>query len=151
MCCPPSREISINRHNYDFIRFLNENWPDFLVRIDFLVPFSLKRKSLAALHSAEFRRFPPASPYRVFHLGNCKSSLGDITQRMRRESYRFHLEVISSKRRRLVRVSYKWPRLSPEKQATATTFQSLDSRLNNRFVNRRRVVGDRAYLIHPAR
>jgi hypothetical protein len=32
----------------------------------------VKRKCLAALHPGEFRRFPPASPYRVFQLGNCK-------------------------------------------------------------------------------
>src|SRR5262249_8299668 len=61
--------------------------------IEPLVPLPIKRKCLAALHTAEFRRFPPLSPYGVFHLGNCKPSLGDITQRMRRESYGFHLEV----------------------------------------------------------
>ena len=85
-CLLSSRNLITSEYTDQCIKAIKN-----LVRIDFLVPFSIKRKCLAALHAAEFCRFPRAAPYRVFHLGNCKSSLRYITQRMRRESYGFHL------------------------------------------------------------
>src|SRR5262245_55949528 len=115
---PPSRIISINRHNHDFIRFFNKDRTNFLSFIESLVPFSVKQKYLSTLHAAEFRWFPPASPYRVFHLGNCKPSLGHVTQRMCRESYGFHLRLSIPNTTDWLQ---KWPQLSPEKQTTATT------------------------------
>jgi len=60
---------------------------------------------------------------------------------MRRKSYGLHLEVIYSKRHRLLRDGYKMATIITRKTNYRNHFQSPDGRLNNRFANHRRGIG----------